>query len=121
MAIAGRRSAARMNNTSIMDVWLAARITAPLLGTTSAFTISVLITRVKPSVHRTRRIDHVTNHARFPSPRDRGRLNSRVMRVLPSRRPRACSGRGGCRVAALATHLSSVIGVQFVVTLCFLA
>ena len=41
MAIASRRSAARMKNTSIIDVWLAARITAPLLGTTSAFTISV--------------------------------------------------------------------------------
>ena len=72
-----------MKNTSIIEVWLAARITAPLLGTTSAFTILVLMTRVKPSVHSTRRIDQVSNHARFPSPRDRGRLKSRAMQSFP--------------------------------------
>lgn len=82
MAMASRRSAPWMKNTSIIDVWLAARITAPLVGTTSALTITVLITRVKPRVHKTGRIDHAINRARLPSPRDRGRLTSRAPRSI---------------------------------------
>jgi len=73
-----------MKNTSIIDMWLAARSTAPLPGTTSAFTISVLMMRVKPSVHSASRIDHVTSHARLPSPRALGRLNSLGSRTFRS-------------------------------------